>query len=150
MGGLCFHLSGRASSHAPLHQNLSGVRAASTAYTNMLPVCLSLRSGKWGADGWFEGRGWTGMDARWLKGESIWIGAHRRQRKSGESLRGEAAAAVLEVEVLEVEVQGGIQALIETKHHWHRDHVGYSLSCVASSPLSQSCRGVIKGLFFST
>ena len=45
-GGLFFHLSGRASSHAPLHHDLSGVRAASTAYTNMLPVCLSLRSGQ--------------------------------------------------------------------------------------------------------
>lgn len=45
-----------------------------------------------------------------MKGESIWIGAHRRQRKSGESLRGEAAAAaVLEVEVV---VWGGILALI--------------------------------------
>ncbi len=33
----------------------------------------------------------TGMDARWLKEQPIWIGAHRRQSKSGESLRGEAA-----------------------------------------------------------
>lgn len=38
-------------------------------------------------DGWSEG----GMDARWIKGLSIWIGAQRRQSKSGESLRGEAA-----------------------------------------------------------
>lgn len=48
-----------------------------------------------------------------MKGESIWIGAHRRQRKSGESLRGEAAAAaVLEVEVEMEVVWGGILALI--------------------------------------
>jgi len=33
----------------------------------------------------------SGMDARWLKELPLWIGAHRRQSRSGESLRGEAA-----------------------------------------------------------
>ena len=37
-------------------------------------------------DEWCEG----GKDASWIKGLSIWIGAQRRQSKSGGSLRGEA------------------------------------------------------------